>query len=400
MTMESVSESAQGAHRLQHHRAEGAQKPQQAEQHLGISAGMQHSSATSTRRSPFMSSARPNGAPMPPLKSAVAPQSSYVSQKQGANGAPDEAQETTEMTSQPLIRPPGSPRMVPPKAMPGSTIPSMSVGSMSSTIQSSTIHSMTLLPDVQLSPTRTPVPSAYIHPSAYNQQPDPFGGNVRWAGPQALRPMSPQGILYQSASMPMHPHMLPVYPVYQHVQTSSNTQVSSSAQRAAQGGDSKTTANGMRSGTPQRAGTPQRSAAPQRSATPQRALTPQRAVTPQRGAASSGAPGGEVKGSIGMTCGRTNNLDLQSAVFILAVHPTGPAGRSGKLEPMQELISVDGWSVYGQDLPTITSHVVGEPGSVVVLEVAAHPCCLSLLPILDATRLLAFCCVLGVAHRC
>ena len=66
---------------------------------------------------------------------------------------------------------------------------------------------------------------------------------------------------------------------------------------------------------------------------------------------------------------RTDNHDLASAVFILAVHPTGPAGRSGKLEGMQELISVDGWSVYGQDLATITQHVVGEPGSLVVLEV-------------------------------
>ena len=56
------------------------------------------------------------------------------------------------------------------------------------------------------------------------------------------------------------------------------------------------------------------------------------------------------RATIGLTLGRTNNSDFGGPVYILAIHPNGPAGRhfvpNGILEPMQELVSVDGWYVY------------------------------------------------------
>jgi len=78
------------------------------------------------------------------------------------------------------------------------------------------------------------------------------------------------------------------------------------------------------------------------------------------------------KAGIGITCGRINNNDLVSAVYILAVHPNGPAAKTGRLEAMQELLSVDGWSVYGQPLHIIMERVVGDVGETVNIEVATH----------------------------
>ena len=75
------------------------------------------------------------------------------------------------------------------------------------------------------------------------------------------------------------------------------------------------------------------------------------------------------KAGIGITCGRINNNDLFSAVYILAVHPNGPAAKTGLLEAMQELLSVDGWSVYGQPLHLVMERVVGDVGKYVNIEV-------------------------------
>jgi C-terminal processing protease CtpA/Prc len=72
---------------------------------------------------------------------------------------------------------------------------------------------------------------------------------------------------------------------------------------------------------------------------------------------------------IGIRFGYSEDDSESSPVFILVVHPNGPAARTGHLEPMQELISVDGWSVYGQDLATIAQHVRGPVGTHVILEV-------------------------------
>ena len=72
---------------------------------------------------------------------------------------------------------------------------------------------------------------------------------------------------------------------------------------------------------------------------------------------------------IGIAFGRDKNKSETSAVFILFVHHKGPAARTGHLEPMQELISVDAWPVYGQDLATIAQHVRGPVGTHVILEV-------------------------------
>jgi C-terminal processing protease CtpA/Prc len=85
------------------------------------------------------------------------------------------------------------------------------------------------------------------------------------------------------------------------------------------------------------------------------------------------------KAGIGITCGRINNNDLVSAVYILAVHPNGPAAKTGRLEAMQELLSVDGWSVYGQPLHIIMERVVGDVGEYVNIEVATHSPVLFLL---------------------
>ncbi len=72
---------------------------------------------------------------------------------------------------------------------------------------------------------------------------------------------------------------------------------------------------------------------------------------------------------IGIAFGRDKNKSETSALFILLVHPNGPAARTGHLEPMQEIISVDAWPVYGQDLATIAQHVRGPAGTHVILEV-------------------------------
>ena len=70
-----------------------------------------------------------------------------------------------------------------------------------------------------------------------------------------------------------------------------------------------------------------------------------------------------------MTFGRTDPSDQNSAVFILALNPNGPAARSGCLEPMQELISIDGWPVHGQDIPAVSQRVKGKAGTSVTLQV-------------------------------
>ena len=75
---------------------------------------------------------------------------------------------------------------------------------------------------------------------------------------------------------------------------------------------------------------------------------------------------------IGISFGRNDDDSETSAVFILLLRPNGPAARTGHLEPMQELVSVDGWPVYGQDIATIAQHVRGPAGTHVILEVLTN----------------------------
>ena len=102
------------------------------------------------------------------------------------------------------------------------------------------------------------------------------------------------------------------------------------------------------------------------------------------------APTGE-KAGIGITCGRMNNNDLHGAVYILAIHPNGPAAKTERLEAMQELLSVDGWSVYGQPMPTVMERVVGGVGTSVNIEVAMLPLYLSLLRARDRFTMIDGC---------
>jgi hypothetical protein len=76
-----------------------------------------------------------------------------------------------------------------------------------------------------------------------------------------------------------------------------------------------------------------------------------------------------VTAGVGIRFGYNEDDSETSAVFILVVHPNGPAARTGHLEPMQELISVDAWPVCGQDLATIARHVRGPVGTHIILEV-------------------------------
>jgi C-terminal processing protease CtpA/Prc len=85
-------------------------------------------------------------------------------------------------------------------------------------------------------------------------------------------------------------------------------------------------------------------------------------------------PRSKEKAGIGITSGRINNNDLSGALYILAVHPNGAAAKTGKLEPMQELVSVDGWPVLGQPMHVITERVVGVAGTLVTLEVNTCSC--------------------------
>jgi len=53
-----------------------------------------------------------------------------------------------------------------------------------------------------------------------------------------------------------------------------------------------------------------------------------------------------VSACIGIAFGRTDRSDQNSALFIVQLNPNGPAARTGRLEPMQELISIDGWFFF------------------------------------------------------
>jgi hypothetical protein len=204
---------------------------------------------------------------------------------------------------------PSSPRMIPPPAMPPGVLANMS-------------------------PEQVQV--RYASPR--------FGGfeapSGRYPSPQMLpQPMSPQGIFMQAPLAPPPMSMSPSwdhrwvagYPLGQPASQEANTSTQAQAPPSA------------------RSSTPVRNAGD--------------------GSASAAMNGGAPKASIGITCGRTDNRDLGGAVYILAIHPTGPAARKGVLEPMQELVSVDGWSVVGQSMSAITEKVVGPAGSHVSLEV-------------------------------
>ena len=101
------------------------------------------------------------------------------------------------------------------------------------------------------------------------------------------------------------------------------------------------------------------------SSTPQRAASPQPLHNSQQQSLNTHA----ATGGIGITFGRTDPRDQNSALFILALYPNGPAARTGRLEPMQELISIDGWPVFGQDIPAVSQRVKGEAGTSVTLQV-------------------------------
>ena len=61
--------------------------------------------------------------------------------------------------------------------------------------------------------------------------------------------------------------------------------------------------------------------------------------------------------------------DQTGSLFILALDPNGPAAKSGRLEPMQELIAIDGWSVDGQAIDTVSQRIRGKAGTPVTLQV-------------------------------
>ena len=201
---------------------------------------------------------------------------------------------------------PSSPRMIPPTAMPPGVLANMSPEQV----------------QVRYASPRFEAPAG------------------RYPSPQMLpQPMSPQGIFMQA---PLAPPPMPMnqqwdhrwaagYPLDQHASQETNTSTQFQAPPSL------------------------------------RASTPIRNVAPD--GASASMNGDTPKASIGITCGRTDNRDLSGAVYILALHPTGPAARKGVLEPMQELISVDSWSVVGQSMSAITEKVVGPAGSHVFLEV-------------------------------
>ena len=114
-----------------------------------------------------------------------------------------------------------------------------------------------------------------------------------------------------------------------------------------------------------------------RSSTPRRNITPLRQSTPGRGTSIMHSSASKPRASMGISLGRTDNNDVNGPVFILAIHPHGPAGRkhnpTSTLEPMQELLSVDGWSVQGQTMASISSQCAGDVGTRAVLEVRAAP---------------------------
>ena len=114
-----------------------------------------------------------------------------------------------------------------------------------------------------------------------------------------------------------------------------------------------------------------------RSSTPRRNITPVRQSTPGRGTSIMHSSASKPRASMGISLGRTDNNDVNGPVFILAIHPHGPAGRkhnpTSTLEPMQELLSVDGWSVQGQTMASISSQCAGDVGTRAVLEVRAAP---------------------------
>jgi hypothetical protein len=137
----------------------------------------------------------------------------------------------------------------------------------------------------------------------------------------------------------------------------------------------------------------ERSLSPNKRATsqgePSPSSTPKHAVSPQPHKFPWIAPNSQqqigntpaVSAGIGISFGRTNQSDQNSALFILQLNPHGPAARTGRLEPLQELISIDGWPVHGQDIPTVTQRFEGIAGTPVTLQVfSSHETCHITIP--------------------
>ena len=73
--------------------------------------------------------------------------------------------------------------------------------------------------------------------------------------------------------------------------------------------------------------------------------------------------------------------DQTGSLFIMALDPNGPAAKSGHLEPMQELIAIDGWSVDGQAIDTVSQRIRGNAGTLVTLQVVlSHKLCPITIP--------------------
>ena len=206
-----------------------------------------------------------------------------------------------------------------------------------------------LLPDVPVSPSEERFPS-----------PQMFNTLMLYPSSQLVRPISPQAVFYQQA--PVSPAMQPL-----HIHQSYQPQFVQSQQQPA----------GLQwPGTPQRSGSPVRPATPGGGVVPIVADAALPNVSSQETVMTPTGfqPTSKAKAGIGITSGRINNNDLSGAVYILAVHPNGAAARMGKLEPMQELVSVDGWPVLGQPMHVITERVIGIVGTVVTLEVYICSC--------------------------
>ena len=122
---------------------------------------------------------------------------------------------------------------------------------------------------------------------------------------------------------------------------------------------------------------------PSPSSTPKHAVSPQPHEFPWIAQNSQKQIGNTpaVSAGIGIAFGRTDQSDQNSALFILQLNPNGPAARTGRLEPMQELISIDDWPVHGQDIPTVTQRFEGIAGTPVTLQVfSSHETCRITIP--------------------
>jgi len=88
-----------------------------------------------------------------------------------------------------------------------------------------------------------------------------------------------------------------------------------------------------------------------------------------RHSASSVKSSAAMEGGIGITLGKfKSGMNNADRIYVLRVNPSGPAGRSERINANDLVHKIDGQTVDGLDLENVSSLLEGKPGSKVTLD--------------------------------